>query len=58
MTAWYRKLDLLRPFDKRDWALERAAIIHETCGCSWDEADERAYLEATQTKQRRLPRVA
>lgn len=30
---------------RRDLTLERAAIIHEACDCSWDEADERAIAE-------------
>jgi hypothetical protein len=27
---------------QRDLVVERAAIIQEATGCSWDEADERA----------------
>lgn len=50
----YRRIDRLRE-PRRTLVLERAAIIHEACGCSWAEADRRALAE--EAGQRGLPGV-
>ncbi len=35
------------PGDLRDLVRERAAIIAEACHVSWEEAEERAYVQET-----------
>ncbi len=33
------------PLERRHAVLERAAIIQESCGCTWEVADARALAE-------------
>lgn len=53
--ALWKELAKLTP-DVRERVLERAAIIQESTGCSWEEADQRA-LTLEVPGQRALPGV-